>query len=338
MQYEEQTFVLRNQDACIIKHLAIKDADATLALIKETSEETTFLLQLPEEIQMQKEEEQAWLQAMQDSEHNIILGAFWNKELVGCASIVAKHTCAKMKHRADLSIVVKKKAWGLKVGSILMHEIINIARSAGYEQIELSVNAHNHTALALYKKLGFVTYGILNQAFYQKDGTYDRAYEMVLYLQNEEAGKHVEQIMYEKAIRLIQQRFPQGWGGAAVVHTENDQYYTSVALETYNSSASLCIETGAILEAYKYNENITHCLCVVREDEHAPFSVLTPCGICQERLRYWGTSLKVGVTTAKQELQFISLDSLQPFHWSHAYPQEELEHYEKKNSLKKDEN
>ena len=41
----------------------------------------------------------------------------------------------------------------------------------------------------------------------------------------------------------------------------------------------------------------TRCLCVVRDDEHSPFKVLSPCGVCQERLRYWGAEVKVGVTT-----------------------------------------
>ena len=43
-----------------------------------------------------------------------------------------------------------------------------------------------------------------------------------------------------------------------------------MANETANSSVILCIETGAMLEAHKYNEKVTHCLCLVRDDEHAP--------------------------------------------------------------------
>ena len=33
---------------------------------------------------------------------------------------------------------------------------------------------------------------------------------------------------------------------AAVVHTENDHYFTSVSVDTDNASAVLCVETGAI--------------------------------------------------------------------------------------------
>ena len=80
-------------------------------------------------------------------------------------------------------------------------------------------------------------------------------------------------------------------------------------------------------EAHKYNEKVTHCLCVTREDENSPYTVLSPCGICQERLRYCGEDVQVGLTTGGDELLFVELKELQPYHWSKAYPAEELDHY-----------
>ena len=137
----------------------------------------------------------------------------------------------------------------------------------------------------------------------------------------------VENEMVRLAKELIVKRYPTGWGGAGVVRTANGHYYTSVCLETANGSAVLCIETGAMLEAHKYNEKVTHCLCLVREDENSPFTVLSPCGICQERLRYWGEDVQVAVTTNEAQVRFVELKALQPFHWTKAYPEEELEHY-----------
>lgn len=137
----------------------------------------------------------------------------------------------------------------------------------------------------------------------------------------------IETKMYEMAVAFLQKRFPTGWGGVGIVHTAQGSFFTSVALECANASALLCIETGAMCEAQKYNERVTHCLCVVREDENAPFTVLSPCGICQERLRYWGEDVQVGVTTGGDELLFVELKELQPYHWSNAYPAEELDRY-----------
>lgn len=142
--------------------------------------------------------------------------------------------------------------------------------------------------------------------------------------------KQIQQRMYELAVELIEKRYPVGWGGAGVVHTQQGSYFTSVALECANSSVLLCIEAGAMCEAHKFNEKVTHCLCVVRDDETSPFKVLSPCGVCQERLRYWGEEVRVGVTAGEGELRFVTLKELQPHHWYRAYPPEELEHYEEK--------
>ncbi len=138
----------------------------------------------------------------------------------------------------------------------------------------------------------------------------------------------IERKMFERAASLIERRYPTGWGGAGVVHTGRGHFFTSVSIDTANASAILCIETGAMLEAHKYNERVTHCLCVVRDNENAPFRVLSPCGICQERLRYWGEDVQVGVTADEDTLLFVPLKRLQPYHWTRAYPPEELEHFE----------
>ena len=138
----------------------------------------------------------------------------------------------------------------------------------------------------------------------------------------------IEKEMYRRAIELIEKRYPVGWGGAGIVHTSSGNYYTSVSIETANASAIVCIETGAMLEAHKYNEKVTHCMCLVRNDEKSQYQVLSPCGICQERLRYWGEDVQVAGTTADNAIVFVALKELQPYHWTKAYPWEELEHWE----------
>lgn len=141
--------------------------------------------------------------------------------------------------------------------------------------------------------------------------------------------KNIETNMYKIATDFISKRYPKGWGGAAVIHTDDGKYLTSVSIETANNSVVLCIEVGAMCEAHKFNSCVTHCLCVVRDDENSPFKVLSPCGVCQERLRYWGTDVKVGVTTSDNSLKFVTLEELQPYHWTNAYSVETLDYYSK---------
>ncbi|SFC87149.1 cytidine deaminase [Bacillus sp. OV322] len=103
------------------------------------------------------------------------------------------------------------------------------------------------------------------------------------------------------------------------MYTEDGEIFTSVAPEVINASTELCIETGAILEAHKHNKKVTHSVCVVRDDEKAEFKVLTPCGVCQERLLYWGPNLKAAITNSGEKLEYKTLKEIQPFHWSKAY-------------------
>lgn len=133
--------------------------------------------------------------------------------------------------------------------------------------------------------------------------------------------------MYETALEFMNKRFPKDWGGCAVLYTENGQFLVSVALESYNASACLCMETGAMCEAQKYNLKVTHSLCISRDHENEEPLILTACGICQERLRYWGKDVKVAITNKENEVKFKSLAELSPAYWGDAFPDDEKERY-----------
>jgi len=126
----------------------------------------------------------------------------------------------------------------------------------------------------------------------------------------------VEEELFAAAKQLINSRYPTGWGGAAAIATKSGKILTSVAPDTKNDSLSLCMEVGACLEAHKLNEQVTHSLCICRESEQSEFIILTPCGICQERLSHWGGGVSVAISNAENKLTFKKLRELMPFHWS----------------------
>ncbi len=126
----------------------------------------------------------------------------------------------------------------------------------------------------------------------------------------------LEQDLFEAAKKLIHLRYPTGWGGAAALATESGKILTSIAPDTKNDALALCMEVGACLEAHKLNERVTHSLCICRESENSDFIILTPCGICQERLSHWGGSISVAVSNAGNKLIFKKLRELMPYHWS----------------------
>ncbi|UJF16746.1 cytidine deaminase (plasmid) [Jeotgalibaca sp. MA1X17-3] len=130
---------------------------------------------------------------------------------------------------------------------------------------------------------------------------------------------NVEQMIYKAATDLIEKRYPSGWGGASAMYTEDGVILTSISPDVINASTELCMETGAILEAHKLNTKVTHTICVVRDNENADFKVLTPCGVCQERLFYWGEDVKAAVTNSDGNLEYKTLKEIQPYHWYKAY-------------------
>jgi cytidine deaminase len=123
--------------------------------------------------------------------------------------------------------------------------------------------------------------------------------------------------LVDAAILFVQSRFPKGaWAGAAAMYTQDGQLLISTAPEAVNPSVELCHETGAICEAHKLNKKITATVCVSR-DENGNFQILTPCGVCQERLLVWGYEVEAAVPTdcdsTKWEMK--TLKELQPYYW-----------------------
>lgn len=84
----------------------------------------------------------------------------------------------------------------------------------------------------------------------------------------------IGQEMYDKALDFINNRYPTGWGGCAIMYTKEEEY------------------------------------------------LLTACGICQERLHYWGKDVKVAVTNPNNEIIFKTLEELSPFYWANAFNEE----------------
>ncbi len=106
----------------------------------------------------------------------------------------------------------------------------------------------------------------------------------------------IEEEMLKTAVNFLDERYGENnEGGVVVLRIETGEYLISVWPEVNNSSADLCAETGAICEAHKLNKKVTYSICACR-DQDKPYEILTPCGICQERLYYWGSDVKCAIT------------------------------------------
>lgn len=126
----------------------------------------------------------------------------------------------------------------------------------------------------------------------------------------------IEMQLFQAAKDLLEKRYPSGWGGTAAIRTVSGKILTSVSPATKNDALALCMEVGACLEAHKIDEVVTHSICICRENENDPYLILTPCGICQERLIHWGGNVRVAVSNPENALIFKPLRELMPCHWS----------------------
>lgn len=126
----------------------------------------------------------------------------------------------------------------------------------------------------------------------------------------------IEKEMFDKAVDFLNERYGENkTGGAAVLRIETGEYLISIWPEVNNTSADLCAETGAICEAHKLNKKVTHSICVCRGEDNEPYEILTPCGICQERLMYWGKDVRCAISTKDNRIVFKTLEEIQPYYW-----------------------
>ena len=182
MKLEERSVTLRDGTRALLRSPEICDAERLNAYLRQTSGETHFMVRYPEECNQTLETAQKRLQAMLEDERSFMLAAFIDGELVGNCGVNEIADRLKMRHRASLGISIKKKAWGLGLGTVLISRALEQAKENGFTQVELGVFADNDRARHLYRKLGFTEIGCIPKAFCLKDDTYRDEVQMVKFL------------------------------------------------------------------------------------------------------------------------------------------------------------
>lgn len=93
-------------------------------------------------------------------------------KIIGEVDITIKNL-QRVRHVGQVTIGVLPSYQGLGLGSLLMDEAIAWAEKSGLLRLELSVFASNKTAIALYKKCGFVVEGLRKGFLRQADGSFE---------------------------------------------------------------------------------------------------------------------------------------------------------------------
>ena len=131
----------------------------------------------------------------------------------------------------------------------------------------------------------------------------------------------VDRELVDLAIELIRERFGDNEGeGAAALRLDDGTVLTSVGPPAPNAAVQLCHETGAICEAFKVGRAVVASVCVITAaDGHW---ILTPCGVCQERLLQYGPDVEVGVPDLDDPRRWRSLRlrDVQPHWFARVFP------------------
>ena len=100
-------------------------------------------------------------------------------EVVGWCDIVRK-SMEGFRHAGRMGMGLLPGYRGAGLGRQLLTETLDAARAIGIERVELEVFASNESAIALYRKMGFVVEGIKKRAR-KLDGEYDDDLIMALF-------------------------------------------------------------------------------------------------------------------------------------------------------------
>lgn len=165
----------------IIREAQSEDAQGVLNYLKFITNETSNLLLTPEEMAQKKlTDEINLLEESSKSSENLFLLATKDEKIIGTANMKS-FLRKRISHRGTFGISVLKEFSDQGIGSMLLAEIINYAKSINLEILELEVRTDNIPAIHLYKKFGFKEYR-LYENFFKIDHKYYDGTLMLLVL------------------------------------------------------------------------------------------------------------------------------------------------------------
>ena len=127
-----QPIVLKNGQKCILRNAEASDAVRHHDYFVQTHKETDFLLTYPDECTMDIISLERQLKETKCSGTDVEICAFVDGKLAGSAGNNLIRDCAKMRHRAEFGISIKKEYWGLGIGDALTKACIECAKMPAF--------------------------------------------------------------------------------------------------------------------------------------------------------------------------------------------------------------
>ena len=170
--------MLKDGRTAILRAPEVSDAAEMIDYLRDTAGETHFLIRTPEEVVFTEEEEAAIIGRITASPHDLMIVCQVDGAIAGVCAM-NRFKKIKSRHRAEVSIALRRAFWGLGIGSRMFEEMIDIARAWDVMQLELEFIEGNTRGRALYEKFGFRIVGLRPNGTRLPDGTLLHEYIMV---------------------------------------------------------------------------------------------------------------------------------------------------------------
>ncbi len=177
IDFETVNIFLRNNQHVTIRPAFSSEANEVAEFFKTVTEETEFLSKQADEASSPAEIGR-FLRVLELSENSLFLVAKSSGKVIGMGQVVFCNK-KKSRHRATVSVAVKKKFWGMGLGTALMQFMAAFSKKNGARQLELTVMSENKRAISLYDRQGFIVVGRIPNAYLMKDGSFCDEISMV---------------------------------------------------------------------------------------------------------------------------------------------------------------
>ncbi|WGX77040.1 GNAT family protein [Paraclostridium bifermentans] len=172
---------LKNGKTAILRSPIKEDAQAMIDYLNIIGGESDFITFGKNEFSMSVEAEQDYIERINNMNNSKNVLIIIENEIAGIASITSVQK-ERMKHNGTLGISLRKKYWGIGLGSEIMAYLIDWAKSNKItKKINLLVREDNIRGVKLYEKFGFKKEGLLKKDICV-NGIYYNTIAMGLYI------------------------------------------------------------------------------------------------------------------------------------------------------------
>jgi len=150
-----------------VRRAGRRDAPRLIELVRALVQETPYMLQAPEDNLPSVAEQRLVIEHLDRQPNCFCIVAIRPGWAPGRGTLLGSLTClggrgARTRHAAQISMGVRKSAWGLGIGGFLLDAAIHWAKGQSeVARLGLQVYAANGPARRLYEQRGFLVEGLL---------------------------------------------------------------------------------------------------------------------------------------------------------------------------------